>query len=166
MFILCTRKFAIMTPPRCGHTNMYHYFGIQQHSDTGFHTEDWKQHPNPILVLRNPLDRVASSLELFNTLTPTKVHRHSCPYMHYLRKCNFRIIDFYDLEQYIPRSNLMQSWRSDTRLDDTVTAEDVYLPNNTVYTLEELQQEVENYKQLMLTRERISVEEWKNLTES
>jgi len=165
MFILCTSKFAIMCNLRCGNTNMYHYFGIEQHSGTGFIIEDWKQHHNPIVVLRNPLDRVVSSLRLHRFHTPTIVYQHSAPYMHKLLSCNFRVIDFYQLEQYIPRrDDLIQSWRSDIRLKKTAIAEDVYV-SNSVYSLSELQREIETYKELMLTRDRISVEEWKNLTQ-
>lgn len=91
---------------------------------------------------------------------------HSAPYMNsILTGVNFRIIDFYDLEQYIPRrSDRFQSPRTDSRIDDTTKAEDVYVENE-FYTLQQLQQELEIYKELMVTRERVSVEEWKGLTE-
>jgi len=165
MFILCSPNFAVMCALRCGNTNMYHYFGIEQYSGTGFTMQDWKQHHDPIVVLRNPLDRVVSSLYLHRFHAPTIVYQHSAPYMHDLLSCNFRIIDFYQLEQYIPRrGDLLQSWRSEVRLKKTATAEDAYVPN-TVYTLQDLQQEVEDYENLMLTRDRISVEDWKKITD-
>lgn len=135
MFILCSHNFAVMCALRCGNTNMYHYFGIEQHSGAGFKKEDWKQHHNPIVVLRNPLDRVVSSLTLHRFHTPTIVYEHSSPYMHDLLSYNFRVIDFYQLEQYIPRrEDLIQSWRSEIRLKKSSTAEDVYVPNS-VYSL-------------------------------
>lgn len=162
MFLLCSDKFAIMAATRCGHTNMYHYFGIWPYDATGYTLENWKEHHNPIVVLRNPLDRLISSLHISNVIPKSQLYLHSQPYMHTL-DCDFRIIDFYDLEQYIPRSKLMQSPRSDSRADDSAVAEDLYVPND-VYSLDDLREELKIYKNLMKTRERVSVEEWKELT--
>ena len=180
MFIHCSRKCAIMAETRCGHTNMYHYFSIEQYSETGFTHDNWKEHHNPIVVLRNPLDRVVSSLpegllkampftwqwssDLIHELNDAFVS-HTTPYMrNTLLGYNFRIIDFYDLEQYIPRMwEKHQSIRTDSRVEDHTVAEDVFIKNDT-YTLRDLQEEVEIYNEIMTTYERVSVEEWKNLT--
>jgi hypothetical protein len=82
-----------------------------------------------------------------------------------LAGCNFRIIDFYDLDQYIPRrTDVFQSPVTYSRVDETAKVEDVYVQNSD-YTLEELQQEVDIYKKLMVSCERVSVEEWKELTQ-
>jgi len=163
MFLLCADKFAVMAETRCGHTNMYHYFGIAPYTLTGYTMENWKEHHNPMVVLRNPLDRLTSSLPLSKSFPNTIYILHSRPYMHTLLYCNFRIMDFYDLEQYIPRSKLNQSPRTNSRADDSTVAEDVHVPND-VYSLEDLREELKIYKDLMRTKERVSVKEWKELT--
>lgn len=168
MFILCSSKYAVMSNLRCGHLNMHHYFGITPYAGAGagFTIQDWQEHHNPIVVLRNPLERLLSAkAESDRWIRNIPVFiEHSRPYMHLL-SCDFRIIDFYDLEQYIPRKDdAAQSLRSDSRVDSGTTAQDVYV-ENTGYTLLELQQEFDTYKELMSTRERVSVEEWKGLNE-
>jgi hypothetical protein len=152
---------------------MYHYFDLPPYVKTGFSVWDWKQHPNPIAVLRNPLDRVMSALNFINSsyINDSKNRdlffaNHSAPYMsNTLMGFNFRIIDFYDLEEYIPRrSDRFQSPRTDSRIDNTTKAEDVYVENE-FYSLQMLHTELEIYKELMSSYERVSVEEWKELTE-
>jgi hypothetical protein len=89
---------------------------------------------------------------------------HSYLYLEELTGVNFRIIDFYDLEQYIPRrTDVVQSYTTFTRVDANTKPEDVYLENS-VYTLRQFHQEVKLYKEVMNTHERVSVEEWKELT--
>jgi hypothetical protein len=159
-----------MAATRCGHTNMYNYFGIEPYTETGVTFRNWKLHYNSIIVLRNPLDRVASAASKVWVKMSLITHaqdntalfvRHSLPYMKLIGS-DFRIIDFYDLEQYIPR-NGDQSWRANSRVNDAAKAEDVYIEND-AYTLQELEQEVKIYNKLMVTQERVSVEEWKELT--
>jgi len=159
-----------MAATRCGHTNMYNYFGIEPYTVMGFPFRSWKLHYNPIIVLRNPLDRVASAASMTWVKMPLITHtedagavfvRHSLPYMKLIGD-RIRIIDFYDLEQYIPRTGF-QSWRANSRVDDTAKVEDVYVEND-AYTLQDLKQEVSIYNKLMTTQERVSVEEWKELT--
>ena len=53
----------------------------------------------------------------------------------------------------------VQSVRTDTRHYPTTAAE-IYVENS-VYTLQDLERCVEVYNQLMATRERVPVEEWK-----
>ena len=162
MFIHCTDKVAIMAATRCGHTNMYNYFGVRAYSGTGFTWKNWKEHHNSIVVLRNPLDRVVSALPWLNlpAADTNFFVTHSAPYMNnMLIGCNFRIIDFYDLEQYIPRTGL-QSYRTDSRAEHA----DVYVENS-IYTLRELEREVELYRELMATKERVTPEEWKEMTQ-
>jgi hypothetical protein len=149
---------------------MFNYFGIDTKE---FGMQNWKQHHNPIIVLRNPLDRLVSSLPFFgmNSL-PDQVRpedafiNHSKPYLHIISAVNFRIIDFYDLEQYIPRNTVirMQSLRTNTRCSPSTTAKDVYV-ENVGYTLQDLEREFGIYQELMTTREKITVEEWKELTQ-
>jgi hypothetical protein len=150
-----------MAATRCGHTNMYNCFGKVIYGATGFAVEDWRIHHNPIVVLRNPLERVVSAFRVDDR--ERFFIAHSAPYMNnILTHSYFHIIDFYDLEQYIPRKG-HQSPRTYSHADETVEVEDVYVQNSG-YTLKELQQELEIYKELMMTRERVSVEEWKELT--
>ena len=168
VFIHCTPNFAVMANLRCGSTNMFNYFGIET---VVFGVPFWEEHHNPILVLRNPLDRVVSSMPFLrdNDGTPefrlSEFVRHSAPYLHVMPLINFRIIDFYNLEQYIPRMDTMfiQSVRTDARLSPSVAVEDVYV-KNPGYTLQELKDCAEGYTYFMATRERVSVEEWRNLT--
>ena len=155
---------------RCGSTSMFNYFGIET---VVCGVSQWAEHHNPILVLRNPLDRVVSSMPfLRDNDNPPEVRlsefvRHSAPYLplHTIPQINFRIIDFYNLEQYIPRMDniFTQSVRTDARCHPSVAVEDVYA-KNPGYTLQELKDCVEGYKYFMATREKITVEEWENLT--
>lgn len=169
MFFLCAPTFAVMSNLRCGHTNMINYFGENNIYLAGMPL--FKSHHNPIVVLRNPLDRVVSSmpfLDSFDSKTEEQLAafaRHSKPYLHDILTVDFRIIDFYDLEQYIPRDGDVrpQSVRTDSRCSPSVRVEDVYV-ENPAYTLEELQQEFDIYNKLMVTKEKVSVDEWKALT--
>jgi hypothetical protein len=90
---------------------------------------------------------------------------HSLPYMNNdLVGVNFRVIDFYDLDQYIPRRNdKLQSYRVNAKVEEKVTAEDVYVKNDE-YSLEELQHEVKLYEKYMISQERVTPEEWKEIT--
>ena len=174
MFIRCNSEYAIMAASRCGHTNMYHYHGLEVYSTVGTNTmQEWKEHHNPIVVLRNPLDRVMSAMlhtvanhegKQFNSVDHQEFfYQHCYPYLHELVGINFRIIDFYDLDKYIPRSDdLEQSYRTDSHVGDA-TVEDVHVMNE-FYTLQDLEREIEIYQDYMVTKERVSVEEWKELT--
>jgi len=177
MFFHANSKLAVIAANRCGHTNMYHYFGIKPYSNDYSGKEvvwnTWKHHHNPIIVLRNPLDRVVSATihtTNYNGIGVGNHHDffvyHSYPFMHELVTCSdFRVIDFYNLEQYIPRrSDVLQSFTTYSHVDENTTAEDVYVQNS-LYTLQELCQEVRNYKKLMATQVQVSVEEWKELTD-
>jgi hypothetical protein len=152
---------------RCGSTNMYNYFETEM---TNFGLKGWLEHHNPIVVLRNPIDRVVSSFTFFRDFGVREFRiaefaRHSTPYLHTLTISNFRIIDFNILEQYIPRKDTVQqqSVRTDTRCHPFTAAEDVYVPNP-LYTLEDLERCVEAYKDFIANKERVTVDEWKNLT--
>ena len=200
MFIRRNDKYAIMAVTRCGHTNMYYYHGLSPYvNDETVGLPDWREHHNPIVVLRNPLDRVKSATflaigkfiqdtsqylyETENDGEPrTFFHvqnlqrhylndalrslcEHSLPYMNNdLVGVNFRVIDFYDLDQYIPRRNdKLQSYRVNAKVEEKVTAEDVYVKNDE-YSLKELQHEVKLYEKYMISQERVTPEEWKEMT--
>jgi hypothetical protein len=147
---------------------MFNYFGREINQ---FGMQDWMKHHNPIVVLRNPLDRVVSSMFF---IEQTGVYwkkrleefaRHSKPYMHEILSIDFRIINFYNLEEYIPRSGSVrvQSKRTNSQCDPSVTAEDVHVENS-VYTLEGLERCVDIYNNFMANKERVTVDEWKELT--
>jgi hypothetical protein len=184
---------------------MYYYHGMEAYSEmSAFGVQEWREHHNPIVVLRHPLDRVRSATSYATQdliLLTTDMHRnlialgedewseaktfryavelgkenykqsmhalytHSFPYMkNVLVGVNFRIIDFYELNNYVPRrEELFQSRRTDSYVGDSVTAEDVYV-ENVGYSLEDLQQEVELYKDFMVTQERVTPDEWKEMT--
>lgn len=202
MFIHCNHKYSIIAVTRCGHTNMFYYHGMEPYENTGtVGVRDWRNHHNPIVVLRNPLDRVKSATylavgeftsfsdlrhQIANILNDGKsttfenileAHQqylkfatstlcdHSQPYMtNVLVGVNFRIIDFYDLDQYVPRrKDVFQSLRTNSVVEDTVTAEDVYVKNDK-YSLKELQHEVKLYNEFMVTQERVTPEEWNEMT--
>ena len=167
MFIHYTHKCAVMANLRCGSTNMFNYFEVEVNN---FGLKGWLEHHNPIVVLRNPIDRVVSSFAFFRNFGVrdfriAEFARHSAPYLHNLTISNFRIIDFNILEQYIPRKDTVQqqSVRTDTRCHPFTAAEDVYVPNP-LYTLEDLQKCVESYKDFIANKERVTVDEWKELT--
>ena len=168
MFIHSTPDFAVIANLRCGSTNMFNYFGIET-CIVG--VPSWENHHNPILVLRNPLDRVVSSMPFLRNdegapeFRLSEFVRHSAPYLHIMPPINFRIIDFYNLEQYIPRADnvRVQSVRTDARFHLSITAEDVYV-DNPDYSLQDLKDCTERYTYFMANRERVTVEEWKNLT--
>jgi hypothetical protein len=157
---------------------MYNYFGIEPYSQklTAESFWAWKRHHNSIVVLRNPLDRVVSALKNTEFYEKNKsggewdvatfFYYHSYPYITgMLVGRNFRIIDFYDLEKYIPRrSDKYQSLRTYSHVDNMTKVEDVYVENE-FYTLHALQREVDAYNKLMANTERVTVEEWKELTQ-
>lgn len=193
-----------MAVTRCGHTNMYYYHGMEAYTGTGFTSLEWKKHHNPIVVLRNPLDRVRSAtsyasqdMVLLTTVLYEDVivhlrqdewknskifmsmidqgqenckqsmqalYNHSYPYMKsILVDVNFRVIDFYDLDKYVPRrDDLFQSRRTDSYVGES-TVEHIYV-KDVGYSIEELQEEFDLYNKFMVTRERVSPEEWKELT--
>jgi hypothetical protein len=179
---------------------MYYYHGLEAYvNDETVGLPDWREHHNPIVVLRNPLDRVKSATflaigkfiqdtsqylyEIENDGKPkTFLHignvqryslndavrslcEHSLPYMNNnLVGVNFRVIDFNDLDQYIPRRNdRLQSFRVNAKSEEKFTAEDLYVKNDE-YSLEDLQQEVNLYEKYMISQERVTPEEWKEMT--
>lgn len=177
MFFYRNDTYAIMAATRCGHTNMYHYHGIEPYTNTDALSQNpklWYKHHNPIAVLRNPLDRVRSAMlhTLFNfqgqqfdyDKQSMSFYAHCYPYLSDFAGVDFRIIDFYDLDKYIPRrDDVVQSVVTDSHAEPELTAEDVYVMND-YFSLQKLQQEFDLYKEIMATHERVSVDEWKEMT--
>lgn len=169
---------------------MYNYFGIRLY--TLYYTKIQSSDPNLVVVIRNPIDRMVSAVEGLtpwaHTFTPDPIwfkldpypdkktiyengifRIHCKPYMSELMGYNFRIIDFYQLENYISRpkpDNLFnrQFLQSPTTFTKGLTNPKEHYIENSVFSLEDLESEYELYLQIMQTKEQISVEEWKNLT--
>ena len=177
MFFYRNDQYAIIAASRCGHTNMYHYHGIEPYTNTDVLAKNdtlWSQHHNPIAVIRNPLDRVRSAMlhTAFNfdgkqfdyDKQSMFFYGHCYPYLSDIAAFNFRLIDFYDLNKYIPRrDDVVQSTVTDSHAKPELTAEDVYILND-YFSLQKLQQEFDLYTEIMATRERLPIEEWKELT--
>jgi len=154
-----------MATTRCGHTNMHHYFGIEpykQYSTTAFYR--WIFSENRVVVLRDPIERIISTLAVNAIAIENKIDfvDHTCPYLHKIKRYDFRVIDFAKLEQYIPRPTDYQSPRTDSSATCNL-AKLYHVPNDT-YTLRELEQECEDYMYLMSHRKHLSIKEWKELT--
>jgi hypothetical protein len=181
MFYYNNGKLQIFANTRCGNTNMHHYFNLDVNSYKTFPTAF---NNDLIIVLRNPLDRVASSvqgvpevLHLMATLGPffTSIYGeefsleeyaifklHCAPFLHRVKDRPFRIIDFNKLDEYIPRKeNAFQS--PVTNSSGYTDPKSVYVENQ-YFTLSDLEIEYETYLELLKDREQVSVTEWKEKT--
>ena len=183
-----TGKLQIFANDRCANTNMYYYFNpniINNDTLPGkviilsqIFSDDL------VIVLRNPLDRVVSSikgvpkiLSLMDTLGTflTSIYgkdfnfeeyatfkMHCSPYLYRVKDRPFRIIDFNKLDGYIPRKeNAFQS--PVTNSSGYTDPKSVYVENK-YFTLNDLEIEYETYLELLKDREQISVTEWKEKT--
>ena len=174
-------KLQIFANTRCGNTNMHHYFNLDVNSYKTFPTAF---SDDLIIVLRNPLDRVVSSvkgipriLHTMATLGPflksiygkefnfeeyVVCKLHCAPFLHRAKNHNFRIIDFNKLDEYLPRKeNAHQS--PVTNSSGYTDPKSVYVENK-YFTLNDLEIEYKTYLELLEDREQISVAEWKEKT--
>ena len=175
-------KLQIFANTRCSNTNMYHYFNLEIYSE---HTFPTVFNDNLIIVLRNPLDRVASAIksaqqkppnlntEVLNKLLIKEITMesllefltfgvHCNPFLYKIVDKPFRIIDFNKLSEYIPRKeNAFQS--PVTNSIGYTDPKSVYVENK-YFTLTDLEIEYETYLALITSREQISVSEWKEKT--
>lgn len=187
MFYHNNGKLAVCAQTRCGSTSMENYFGFKYGGARVMKPELFDN--NLILVLRNPLDRMASAVK---GLTPAFVQNmfkqsprgevtkrlrelssdeaykfvvfrtHAMPYLSNIIHNDFRIIDFYKLGDYIPmHENISVS--PITNSSGYTNPKEVYVENN-YFKIDALESEYETYKQLLSTREQISVEEWQQKT--
>jgi hypothetical protein len=164
---------------------MYNYFKIPIYS---LPYESIKFSDRSVIVIRNPIDRLVSAI---NGLTPwlhiytpqttwldlavlegksedevrelVIFNWHSKPYMSHFENENFRIIDFYKLNQYIPKNfpNLFQSPITNT---SGLTNPKEHYIENSMFSLADLEEEYDLYLKIMSTKEQISVAEWKEKT--
>jgi len=188
MFYHSNGKLTVLSQTRCGHTNMYYYFGITVYS---LMYAQMQPTNDLVVVIRNPIDRMMSAIEgmspWLHMFTPDPVwfkldpvptkneirervifELHCKPYLHTIVDQNFRIIDFNKLEQYISRpksDKIVNLFQSPTTFTKGLTNPKEHYVENSVFSLEDLESEYELYLQIMQTKEQISVEEWKNLTQ-
>lgn len=67
MFVHDNGKIAVLANSRCGHQSMYEYFGIPVEVELRDKIDQWAASPNrKVLVLRNPIERMWSGLNLYN----------------------------------------------------------------------------------------------------
>ena len=157
-----------MTQPRCGSTSMYRYFNLPFNSFDKKTEDHWRWYGEfgklRVLVLRNPYDRVSSAYNIIETSekigqTPTYFFgSHSCPYMRKIRDLEFHIIDFYELNQYLSVSD-------DTMVTNARKSSSFNYIENPIYSAECLKQEYIDYKTILNTRDKMSVRQWKYLTQ-
>ena len=181
MFYYNNGQLQIFANTRCGNTNMHHYFNLDVDSHKGLPTTFSN---NLIIVLRNPLDRVVSSVKgiprvlhsmtglgtFLDSIYGNEVSLeeyaifklHCAPFFYRVKEHQFRIIDFNKLDEYIPREeNAFQS--PVTNSSGYTDPKSVYVENK-YFTLNHLEIEYETYLELLKDREQISVTEWKEKT--
>lgn len=186
MFYYSNGKITVLSYSRCGHTNMYNYFGLPTYSlalTPIQHSDDL------VVVIRNPIDRMVSAVKGITPYLPdytpdakwldlsslagksTDEIReevlfswHCKPYMSSLAFGKFRIIDFYKLDQYIPKTSLLAYSRSPITNTSGLTGPKEHYVENSVFSLADLEEEYELYLEIIQTHDQISVEEWKSLT--
>ena len=168
MFVYCNGKISVLGPARCGSTSLYKYFNVEYNSLDSKTIDHWKWYGEfgmtKVVILRNPYDRVASALNIVNyaeklDVDPTEFFAvHSCPYMWQLRELEFQIIDFYELGKYLGVSE-------DTLVTNTPSnSEFKYIPN-TEYSAQQLKQEYIDYVTILNTRHKMTVDQWKYITQ-
>lgn len=179
--------FFIYANTRCGSTSMYDYFNIRAYSLDNFENKHSIPFPEPavkynILILRNPYDRIRSALNATKYLHKlfgadqnpngnfyrsvgfhTWVINHSQPFLYYFGsrpQKDLYIIDFYELDKYVGKPSIgtlvskakrQRGWHKD------------FIP---YYTRHELSIEYQTYKYLLSTYPKLSVDKWKQLTNS
>lgn len=81
---------------------------------------------------------------------------HCKPYMHIIKKQQFRIIKFEELRNYIPKMTAFDTKTQNRALDP--------FPENTYFNRKDMLQEIEDYEEILQQKELITSEEWKELT--
>ena len=182
MFYHNNGKLRVSAETRCGSTSMEYYFN--QGRDPDATTLDFGL--DLIVVLRNPLDRMASAVKgiqtkfiwdmpMLNTPYYKEILKkngrarfkeyvifqlHCSPFLDRYSNKEFRIIDFYKLKDYIPVSPFGSPITNSSGYTDP---KEVYVRNR-YFTLEDLEQEYAAYQVLLNIKEQISIEEWKEKT--
>ena len=165
MFIHDNGKVCVASAPRCGHTSMYSYFGIDEWS-ISTDIRKWAWNPTnskKIIVLRNPVERMISAYNrMISTQSTNKdgnVESHSVPYLINIPKhINFYVIDFRNLGYYIPVSSKTIITGSSKSISTSC-----YI-NNSKFSKQDLEKELETYNYFITNKPQIIPEEWKELT--
>jgi hypothetical protein len=166
MFIHDNGKVFVASAPRCGHTSMYSYFGIDEYSMSGTDIRQWNLRPSnskKIIVLRNPVERMSSA---YNRMLFTKsenkdndFENHCRPYLvHISNWLNFYVIDFRNLGFYIPVSSKTIVTESSKAISTGC-----YI-NNSKFSKQDLENELEAYNYFITNKPQITPKEWKELT--
>lgn len=165
MFVYDNKKVSVYCANRCGNTSMYSYFGIPKYTLPNATPDIWyNTNSTKVVVLRNPVERMYSACNLFKIINlrgeaGKNFYVHCAPYLHDIQQnWDFKVIDFYKLSNYIPISNDTIP----TASGKITTGE--YIVNE-FFTEAELFQECFLYETLMKTKEEITPEEWKELTQ-
>ena len=165
MFIHDNGKVLVASSPRCGHTSMYSYFGIDEWSiSTDIRKCVWNSSiSKKIIVLRNPVERMLSAynrmISIGFTDKDSSFENHSSPYLVNIPKnLNFYVIDFRNLGYYIPVSSKTIITGSSKPISSGC-----YI-NNSKFSKQDLENELETYNYFITNRPQITPEEWKELT--
>jgi hypothetical protein len=188
VFIHDNGNLNVLSMPKCGHTAMSYYFGIQLPMQKTF--VHWLEYESPkVVVLRHPAERMHSAitfydkqfneqiveyqktrktdnLDFFKSFIEDSLNiesyifdLHCRPYMSILKNRDFRIIKFEDLSQYIPKV-------APGGIETNTTNRNIDpFPKNRYFKREDMLREIEVYESLFANREVITVEEWKELTQ-
>lgn len=168
MLVYKNDKLVVLSMPRCGHTSMYEYLGLELYSfDETLHF--WKENPynlQRILVVRNPYDRVASAVKRMllcdnpgSIPEPRDFFLHCRPYMFTLVDYDFKYIDFYKLSDYIGNNITGKTVVTNSSNSST----NFYVAND-YFSKDDLDLEYAKYLEMLETKEELTVEEWKYLT--
>lgn len=188
IFVHDNGNLNVLSMPKCGHTAMWHYFGLL-HLRMTRTLAYWLESQSPkVVVLRHPAQRMHASIAFYDRLwnsqiveyQKTGIHdnlhdfkhfidnpidieeyifdQHCRPYMNILKNRDFRIIKFEDLSQYIPKVN-------PCNIEINPTNKDIDpFPKNRYFKREDMLKEIELYENLVTSREVITPEEWRELT--
>lgn len=188
MLIHDNGNLNILAMEKCGHTAMWYYFDMPQIQK---YFVDWLEFKTPrVVVLRHPMERVHSAISFTDKLfreeekteeilaavkfsnnffeyydnNPSEIpeyifNRHCRPYMHILKNRHFRIIKFEELSQYIPK--ILPGGIATNTTNRSVDP----FPSNRWFTRKDMLKEIELYESLLVNREVITIEEWKELTQ-
>jgi hypothetical protein len=165
MFIHDNGKVCVASAPRCGHTSMYSYFGIDEWS-MSTDIRKWAGNASnsiKVIVLRNPVERMISAynriISIQSTNNDSSFENHCSPYLVNIAKhVNFYVIDFRNLGHYIPVSSKTIITGSSKPIST-----DCYI-NNSKFSKQDLEDELDTYNYFITNRPEITPEEWKELT--
>lgn len=172
MFVYDNGKLNTLAVKKCGHTAMLYYFNNVVDSDQDNRISVWLFGSSPkVAVVRHPVERMHSAINWYREVSPTGrikldpgelaieeyiFNQHCRPYMKLIQNRDFRIINFEELIQYIPKVTFHDTKTRNRNIDP--------FPTNRYFQKEDMLQEIEAYETILATKEVITPEEWKALT--